>query len=85
MSLSLYDHLQTLFIIIITLEEFVLLKDLIGFSHLRELKFKHGFQYTINPLCISGIKVESTEEFPIYCPEYVNERRSILSTLGNFN
>ena len=37
-------------------------------SHLREHKFNHGFQDTINPLCSCGNDVEATEHFLLYCP-----------------
>ena len=57
----------------------------LGLSHLREHKFKHGFQDTLNPLCSCGNDVESTEHFLLHCPQFVNERRTLLSTLGNFN
>ena len=87
MFLSSYNHLQILFIIVITLEEFVLLQDCLrlGLSHLREHKFKNGFQATLNLLCSCGNDVESTECFLLHCPQIVNERRFLLSTLGNFN
>ena len=57
----------------------------LGLSHLREHKFKYGFQDTLNPLCSCGNDVESTEHFLLHCPQFVNERRTLLSTLGNFN
>ena len=40
----------------------------LGLSHLREHKFKHGFQH-----------------FLLHCPQFANERRNLLSTLGSFN
>ena len=57
----------------------------LGLSHLREHKFKHGFQDTLNLLCSCGNNVESTEHFLLHCPQFVNERRILLSNLGNFN
>ena len=57
----------------------------LGLSHLREQKFKHDFQDTLNPLCSCGNDVESTEHFLLHCPQFVNERRILLSNLGNFN
>ena len=77
---SSHEHLQTLFIIVITLEEFVLLRD-----KLREHKFKHGFEDTLNPLCSCGNDIESTEHFLFHSPQFANERRFLLSTSGNFN
>ena len=57
----------------------------LGLTHLREHKFKHGFQDTLNLLCTCENDVESTEHFLLHCPECVNERHTLLSTLGNFN
>ena len=31
------------------------------FSHLNEHKFKHGFSYTINPMCACGTEAETSE------------------------
>ena len=56
----------------------------LGLSHLREHKFKHSFQDTINPLCSCGLDIESIEHF-LHCPQFVNERRTLLSTISNIN
>ena len=53
-----------------------------GLSLLREHKFKHAFQDTLNPLCSCGNSVKSTEHFLLHCPQFLNERRTFLSTLG---
>ena len=79
--LSSYDHFQTLkprAICLIT-------RLRLGLSHLREHKLKHGFQGTLNPLCTCGNDVESTEHSLLYCPQFIHERRTLLSTLGNLN
>ena len=39
----------------------------------------------LNPVCSCENDVESTENFFLHCPQFVNERRTLLSTLGNFN
>ena len=57
----------------------------LGLSHLREHKSKHSFQDTINPLCSCRLDIESTEHFLLHCPQFVNERRTLLSTIGNIN
>ena len=57
----------------------------LGLSHLRQHKFKHGFQDTLNPVYSCWNDVESTEHFLVHCPQFVNERPTLLSTLGNFN
>ena len=57
----------------------------LSLSHLREHRFKHGFQDLLNPLCSCGNDLESTEHFFLYCPQFAKERRTLLSTLGDFN
>ena len=57
----------------------------LSLSHLREHKFKHGFHDTLNPLCSCGKYVEYTEHFLLHCPQFSNERHTLLSTLGNLN
>ena len=52
---------------------------------MREHKFKHSFQDTINPLCSCGLDIESTEHFLLHCPQFFNEKRTLPSTLGNIN
>ena len=39
----------------------------------------------LNPLCSYGNDVESTEHFLLHYPQFVNERRTLLSPLDNFN
>ena len=41
----------------------------LGINHLREHKFKHGFQDLLNPLCTCGNDVESTEHFLLHSPQ----------------
>ena len=38
----------------------------LGMSHLREHKFKHNFQDSINPLCNCGHDIESTTHFVLH-------------------
>ena len=45
----------------------------LGLRHLREHKFKHSFQDTINPLRSCGLNRELTERFLLHCPQFVNE------------
>ena len=40
-----------------------------GLSHLYEHKFKHGFNDTINPICICGGDIELLNHFFLHCPE----------------
>ena len=55
----------------------------LGLSHLRDHKFKHSFQDSLNPLCNCGSDIESTAHFLLHCPMYITERHSLLSTIKN--
>ena len=46
----------------------------LGISLLREHKFRHSFQYTLNPSCNCGNDVESAIRFFLHCLLYNNER-----------
>ena len=52
---------------------------------MREHKSKHSFQDTINPLCSCALDIESTGHFLLHCPQFVNERHTLLSTIGNIH
>ena len=53
----------------------------VGLSHLRDHKFKHGFQDTINPLCPCNMETESVSHFFLRCLFYTNERLSLIDEL----
>ena len=42
-----------------------------GLSHLREHKFKHSFQDTLNPFCDCGCEIEKTAHFHLHCPSFI--------------
>ena len=63
----------------------LLTKLRLGLSHLREHKFKHSFQDSLNPFCSCGLDIESTAHFLLHCPTYNTERRSLLSTTENID
>ena len=48
----------------------------LGLSHLREHKFKHSFQDTLNPFCDCGCETETTGHFPLHCPQFYIERNT---------
>ena len=54
----------------------------VGMSHLREHKFKHNFQDCLNPICSSGLDIESTSHFFLHCPPFNDRRYTLLSTLN---
>ena len=53
----------------------------VGLSHLREHKFKHSFQDTLNPICNCGEDIETTSHYLLRCPDYLHERKTLLSTV----
>ena len=55
----------------------------LGLSHLREHKFKHSFQDSLNPFCSCGLDIESTGHYLLHCPTYITERPTLLSTIEN--
>ena len=57
----------------------------LGLSHLREHKFKHSFQDSLNSFCSCGLNIESTAHFLLHCPTYIIEKRTLLSTLVNID
>ena len=57
----------------------------LGLSHLREHKFKHSFQNSLNLFRSCGLDNESTAHFLLHCPKYINERRTLLSTIENID
>ena len=57
----------------------------VGFSHLREHKFKHSFQDTLNPIWSCCFDAESTSHYVLHCPMYNAERHTLLSTYKNIN
>ena len=57
----------------------------LGLSHLREHKFKHSFQDSINPICNCGNDVKSAMQFFLHCPLYSNERCTLLNSLSKID
>ena len=57
----------------------------LGLCRVRNHRFKHSSQDTLNPLCTCANDVESRKHFPLHCLQFVNERRTFLSNSGNFN
>ena len=49
--------------------------------HLHEHRFKHNFQYCLNPLCCCGLDIKSTSHFVLHCPALNNERYTLLGPL----
>ena len=56
----------------------------VGLSHLREHKFRHNFQNTLNPLCSCNLEPETTSHYLLRCPFYNNLRKSLLDKISTF-
>ena len=50
-------------------------------SHLREHKFNHNFQDTINPLCSCSLESESTAHFFLHCQNFTDLRKCLMNEL----
>ena len=57
----------------------------LGLSHLREHKFKHRFQDSLNPICSFGNDIETSAHFLLHCPNFSNERSNFLNILGSID
>ena len=57
----------------------------LGLSHLNEHKFKHGFNDTINPICIYGGRIESINHFFLYSPECFEERQALFDNIQSID
>ena len=56
----------------------------IGFSHLREHKFRHGFLDIIDPTCRTNV-IETTEHYLLQCSNYSNHRITLFVDLRKLN
>ena len=54
----------------------------LGLSHLREHKFRHNFQDTINPLCTCSLETEDTNHFFLRCQNFSTLRTTLLDELN---
>ena len=57
----------------------------VGFSHLREHKFKHNFQDTLNPLYSCSLEAEDTYHFFMRCQSFSNQRNVLFDDLNSIN
>ena len=57
----------------------------VGFSHLKEHKFKHNFQDSVDPLYSCGNDIESTVHFFLHCPNFTTQRQTLLNKLKSIN
>ena len=57
----------------------------LGLSHLHYHKFRHNFQDCINPICVCGLKIETTTHFLLHCPLLQSARQSLLINIKKIN
>ena len=57
----------------------------LGFSHLKELMFKHNFQDSVDPLCSCGIETESTKRFLLHCANFSIQKKTLFDKLTELN
>ena len=58
----------------------------LGLSHLREHKFKHSFQDSLNPFCSCGKgEVETSSHYLLHRSNYSEERLALLNTIRNID
>ena len=55
----------------------------LGFSHLREHKFRHNFADTVNPLYSCAVKTKSTDYFFLRCQNCVSFHTALMSELSS--
>ena len=57
----------------------------LGFSHLREHKFRHNFAYILNPFCSYSLETEDTEHYFLRCQNDLSLRTTLMNDLNNIN
>ena len=53
----------------------------IGFSHLKEHKFRHNFQDSIDPMCSCSSGVETTTHFFLHCANFNIQRQTLFDRI----
>ena len=54
----------------------------LGFSHLREHRFKHNFHDTLNPLCSCSLEPETTSHYLLCCHNFSSARLALMNDLN---
>ena len=57
----------------------------LGFSHLREHKFRHNFADTVNPLCSCTLETENTEHFFLRRQNNLSARTTLMNELSDIS
>ena len=73
---------QIVFLIFIT---HILTKLRLTLSHLRDHKFRHCFEDTLNPLCDCCNDTETTTHFFLLCASFHTPRQTLFNIIRNIN
>ena len=57
----------------------------LGLSHLRDHKFKHSFQDSLNSLCSCSLDVELTIHNYLHCPLFTIKGHTLLNTISQID
>ena len=63
----------------------LLVKLKLGFSHLREHKFRHNFHDTLNPLCSGSLEPKTTSHCLLCCQNFSSSRLAFINDLNLIN
>ena len=53
------------------------MRSRLGLSYLREHKFKHSFQDTLNLFCDYGCEIETTAHCPLNCSQFYTKQNTL--------
>ena len=57
----------------------------VGFSHLKEHKFRHNFQDSIDPMCNCGSGIETTIHFFLHCANFNTQRQTLFDKIATID
>ena len=57
----------------------------LGLSPLREHKFKHSFQDTLNTFCSCGLDTETSSKYFLHCPLFHAEQSTLLNNINEID
>ena len=57
----------------------------IGFSHLKEHKFKHNFQHSIDPMCSCSSGIETMIHFFLHCTNFNIQRQTLFEKIAKID
>ena len=57
----------------------------LGCSHLNEHKFRHNFQYCLNPLCSCSLEIEDTVPYHLHYHHFFQYRFDLMNSVKSFS